>query len=411
MSQVQISGKSTQGVNASFLAKFMAAVSAVGGTKVRVISGYRQPGVPIKNLYGQTVTETSSPHNLGLALDSLIYIPGRGWVPAGTALKNIASQFGLRSGDQPGFYEGNPDPNHVDAMNMAGTAPAGTSKTGDKSPPNGRLSFQQIESLWIQAGGNKQLAPIMAAVALAESKGDPNAHNYNPATGDDSWGLWQINYYGANREGRTREFGPPDSMRNPANNARAAVTISGNTTKGIAQNWSTYRNGAFLQYLSANQQSPAQTFLSDPFGLKNDVSSVGMDILYVAVILGGGAVIILGLLMIGLDLGLSGFKAAEKAPPIRVARAISGHRARKASGEAKAQSSATTEARRAELHEAKVKTEKARATDLRSRSRARTTLARQTKAEREKTEKAAYIRGAVDAQSPTLTQIRRKRAS
>lgn len=34
---------------------------------------------------------------------------------------------------------------------------------------------------------------------MCESSGDPLNHNWNPSTGDDSWGLFQINLYGANK--------------------------------------------------------------------------------------------------------------------------------------------------------------------------------------------------------------------
>ena len=38
-----------------------------------------------------------------------------------------------------------------------------------------------------------ELIPLMIAVALAESSGLPYTHNRNQFTGDDSYGLFQIN--------------------------------------------------------------------------------------------------------------------------------------------------------------------------------------------------------------------------
>src|SRR5205823_9834141 len=38
-----------------------------------------------------------------------------------------------------------------------------------------KLSYQAIESLWTSAGGSKALAPVMAAIAIAESGGRPDA--------------------------------------------------------------------------------------------------------------------------------------------------------------------------------------------------------------------------------------------
>jgi len=98
-----------QGENPRFVRALSAAAAAVGGTQIRVTSGYRSPqhnaavgGVPDSN------------HTTGHAMDGDIFIPGKGWVPLGVALKGIAPRFGLRSGDQPGFFNGGPDPVHVD---------------------------------------------------------------------------------------------------------------------------------------------------------------------------------------------------------------------------------------------------------------------------------------------------------
>lgn len=75
-------------------------------------------------------------------------------------------------------------------------------------------SFDQLKSLWIQAGGSAQTAAMAAVVALAESGGNPNATNSN---GDGSMdrGLWQIN-----------SVHGPLSTTDPMANARAAISIS-----------------------------------------------------------------------------------------------------------------------------------------------------------------------------------------
>jgi hypothetical protein len=48
----------------------------------------------------------NSNHLTGHALDGEAFVPGRGWVPLGTLLQRVAPKFGLRSGDQPGFFNG-----------------------------------------------------------------------------------------------------------------------------------------------------------------------------------------------------------------------------------------------------------------------------------------------------------------
>jgi hypothetical protein len=122
------------GEQPAFLQRVLAAVQAAGGGNINVISGYRSPaenaavgGVPGSN------------HTRGLALDATVTLPGRGTIPLGQ-LQTLA-QFGLRSGDQPGFYRGGRDPNHVDAGYMAqGVAPL----PDPRSQPAGGGFFGQV---------------------------------------------------------------------------------------------------------------------------------------------------------------------------------------------------------------------------------------------------------------------------
>jgi hypothetical protein len=79
-----------------------------------------------------------------------------------------------------------------------------------------KYTYAQLEQLWINAGGNPQVAAIAAAVAMAESGGNPNA--ISPS---NDYGLWQINsIHGA------------QATLDVMANARAAVSISNN-----GQNW------------------------------------------------------------------------------------------------------------------------------------------------------------------------------
>ena len=70
---------------------------------------------------------------------------------------------------------------------------------------------QQLEQLWVQAGGDPADAAVMAALALQQSGGDPTAVNHSDPNGG-SWGLWQIN-------------GGNSSILDPLANAKAAVAM------------------------------------------------------------------------------------------------------------------------------------------------------------------------------------------
>lgn len=109
-------------------------------------------------------------------------------------------------------------------MTTTATPPPATSAAG-------AMSFAQIEQLWIQNGGNAAVAPVMAAIAIAESGGHPTSLNNNPSTGDYSVGLWQINYYNGLLASRTASYGSPAALQGDANaQARAAISLSADGT-------------------------------------------------------------------------------------------------------------------------------------------------------------------------------------
>lgn len=111
------------------------------------------------------------------------------------------------------------------------------------------LSFAQLEQLWTSVGGNPSAAPVAAAVALAESGG--NVGSVNPNDPGGSYGLWQIN--GASHP----QYDPTQLATNPAYNAAAAVQVSNNGTD--FRPWTTYTNGAYLQYLGSAGTGGAYT--------------------------------------------------------------------------------------------------------------------------------------------------------
>lgn len=114
---------------------------------------------------------------------------------------------------------------------------------------NQQYSFAQLEQLWLANGGQQSLAPVMAAIALAESGGNSASLNNNPGTGDYSVGLWQINYYGSLFGPRSQTYGAPQQLASDPNaQARAAVTLAAGGA-GL-NNWTTYSHGTYRQYLS-----------------------------------------------------------------------------------------------------------------------------------------------------------------
>lgn len=110
----------------------------------------------------------------------------------------------------------------------------------------GDLSFAQLEGYWIQAGGSTALAPLMAAIALAESGGNPNATNPTDNNGTQtSWGLWQISLGNHNE--------PSPDWNDPLENAKLALGKW--KTQGLWA-WGTYTSGAYKQYLPAGTNIP-----------------------------------------------------------------------------------------------------------------------------------------------------------
>ena len=103
----------------------------------------------------------------------------------------------------------------------------------------------------LQAGASPQQAAMMAAIAMPESGGNPYAHNPNARTGDNSYGLWQVNMLGGMGPERRKQFGLSrnEELFDPVTNARAALKLM--QGRGGLGNWSTYRHGSHKPYYSA----------------------------------------------------------------------------------------------------------------------------------------------------------------
>lgn len=108
------------------------------------------------------------------------------------------------------------------------------------------LSEGQTAELLRRAGVPEDKIPVMVNIAKRESSLRPDAHNPNRSTGDDSYGLWQINMidepgYELGQE-RLRNFADigvrsKEDLKDPWKNAQAAARIL--KSSGLSA-WSTY---------------------------------------------------------------------------------------------------------------------------------------------------------------------------
>jgi Lysozyme like domain len=117
------------------------------------------------------------------------------------------------------------------------------------------VTFDELAALYVSAGGSPYDAPTMAALALAESSGNPGAicYDYKDAAGNvlcsptprpDAFqtdtGLWQI--------GSVHGYSIAQLM-NPATNAAAAVAVRNSQGFGA---WASYGTPKFRQILASH---------------------------------------------------------------------------------------------------------------------------------------------------------------
>lgn len=135
------------------------------------------------------------------------------------------------------------------------------------SVPAGSVGVQSLVGLARQVGFSGNNAAIMAAIAMAESGGRSTAHNPNRDTGDNSYGLWQINMIDGMGPQRRRAFGIAnnEALFDPATNANAARQVYQSQGFGA---WSVYRSGAYKAYLpqamAAARNGSARQLIGSP---------------------------------------------------------------------------------------------------------------------------------------------------
>jgi hypothetical protein len=90
-----------------------------------------------------------------------------------------------------------------------------------------KLTPTQVYDLLKLIGFKGHDLKVAWAVAMKETHGNPLAHNYNPRTGDNSYGMFQVNLYGA-LKGRIKEYGLKSAtdLKDPVTNAQVAFKMS-----------------------------------------------------------------------------------------------------------------------------------------------------------------------------------------
>lgn len=117
-----------------------------------------------------------------------------------------------------------------------------------------KYSYGQLEQLWIQNGGPASLAPIAAAIAMAESGGNSAALNPTDNGGrQTSWGLWQISN-GTHAQ-------PVANILDP--NVNAGQAVAKYNARHNWSPWGTYTSGAYRKFL---QSGVAPTSAGVPAG-------------------------------------------------------------------------------------------------------------------------------------------------
>lgn len=111
------------------------------------------------------------------------------------------------------------------------------------------LSREEIATLARDAGFTGANIDVAVAVALAESGGNPYAHNGDSSTGDDSYGLWQINMIGSMGPDRRKRFNLSSNadLYDPETNARVAHSLW--KSNGWSP-WTTYTSGKYKKYMT-----------------------------------------------------------------------------------------------------------------------------------------------------------------
>jgi hypothetical protein len=118
-------------------------------------------------------------------------------------------------------------------------------------PPKAQAAADggSLDDILYRAGFRGEALRTAKAIAMAESGGRPTAYNPNVNTGDQSYGLFQINMLGSMGPSRRQQYGlrSNEDLYDPLTNARIAYRMSGGGRNWSP--WSAYKSGAYRRYL------------------------------------------------------------------------------------------------------------------------------------------------------------------
>ncbi len=174
---------------------------------------------------------------------------GLGAAAMSDAGQSLMSSFGINTGGGGGSGGGS---------SPEGTRDTRSSYTQASSSSGQILSVAEMTKLAKEAGFTDEQAVIMGAIGAAESGGKSGAHNPNANTGDNSYGLWQINMLGDMGPERRRQFGIEDNeqLKDPRINAKAAKMVF--DQQGFKA-WSVYKHGQYREFLGTARKSLENT--------------------------------------------------------------------------------------------------------------------------------------------------------
>lgn len=183
------------------------------------------------------------------------------------------------------------------------------------------LSREEIRAAAASAGFSGNDLNIAVAVALAESGGNPRAHNATPP--DNSYGLMQINMLGGMGPERRAKYNlkSNEDLYNPATNMRVAYGIfKGSGWKA----WTTYTRGTYKKYMTGDDSSTdtsgeavAAPVGANPInGIGDAINAFGNTMFKGVANLAGIAVAVVLLILGVVILGRQQLSAVAKGTPI-----------------------------------------------------------------------------------------------